>query len=436
MRRKYYSLICISLFTVGAIIITALSLKNNQSPAGPLLILLFSSTALYFMGSQKLKQYAFTIWVFAAVSASMIYPSAFDIWFGVNLAILIIPLIQIIMFGMGTTMNLQDFEKVLKMPIPVFIGIFLQYVIMPSIAMCMVFIFNFEPAIAAGIILIGCCPGGVASNVMTYLAGGNVALSVAMTSISTLISPVLTPFLMKVLAGRFIPIDFMEMMFSILDMIIVPIIAGLIANKILYSNSKWSIQRSWLLGIMVVSLLLAFISIKLEPSMLGSFVAVKGGLFIGFVLVGIVSMAKLVVSIFKGPTNWMDKVLPLVSMAAICSIIAVITARSSEKLLSVGLLLLGAVALHNLLGYLLSYWGSRLFGLDERDCRTVAFEVGMQNGGMASGLAMGVLKSPLAALAPAIFGPLQNVTGSILATYWHSRQPKNKEQKSETDIFQ
>jgi BASS family bile acid:Na+ symporter len=436
MWRKHYSRFCILLFAVSAILLITLSLSKNQSPAGFLLILFFSCTALYFMGSAKLKQYAFTIWVFAAVSASMIYPSAFDIWFGVNLAILIIPLIQIIMFGMGTTLNLRDFERVLKTPGPVFIGIFLQYLIMPSLAMGLVFFFNFEPAIAAGIILIGCCPGGVASNVMTYLAGGNVALSVAMTAISTLVSPVMTPLLMKVLAGRFIPIDFMEMMFSILDMIIVPILAGLVANTVLYGKKKWTNQRSWLIGLTVSSLLLALASIKLEPSMFGSFAAIKGGLFIGFALVGIVSMVKLIISILKGPTDWMDKVLPVVSMAAICFIIAIITARSSEKLLSVGLLLIGAVILHNSMGYLLAYWGSRLFGLDERDCRTVAFEVGMQNGGMASGLAMGVLKNPLAALAPAIFGPLQNVSGSILATYWHGRQEKIKEHKSETDIPQ
>lgn len=130
----------------------------------------------------------------------MIYPPAFDTWLGVNLAILIVPLIQIIMFGMGTTLNIHDFERVFKMPGPVLIGVFLQFLIMPSLAMGLVFLFDFEPAIAAGIILIGSCPGGVASNLMVYLAKGNVALSVTMTSVSTLISPIMTPLLMKTLA--------------------------------------------------------------------------------------------------------------------------------------------------------------------------------------------------------------------------------------------
>ncbi|MGC9342193.1 MAG: bile acid:sodium symporter family protein, partial [Bacteroidales bacterium] len=150
-----------------------------------------------------------------------------------------------------------------------------------------------------------------------------------------------------------------------------------------------------------------------------------GGLVIGFALIGLVSLTKLVVSILNGPDNWMDRLLPIISMAAIVYIIAIITARSSEKLLTVGLLLVGASIIHNLTGYFLGYRLSKLFGLAESDCRTVAFEVGMQNGGMASGLAMSVLKSPLVALAPAIFGPWMNVTGSVLATYWHGK-PDNK----------
>jgi BASS family bile acid:Na+ symporter len=356
----------------------------------------------------------------------MIYPSSFDTWFGTDLSILIVPLIQIIMFGMGTTLNIHDFERVFKMPVPVFMGIILQFLIMPSLAMGLVFIFGFEPEIAAGIVLIGSCPGGVASNLMTYLARGNVALSVTMTSCSTLLSPVMTPLLMKTLAGRMVPINFMEMMFSILNMIIVPILAGLLANTILYGKSRWMHHHGWLFGLAASGVILALLSIRLEPSALGPFSAVKGGLVIGFALVGVVSLTKLIIDLFRGPSDWMDKVLPVVSMASICYIIAIITARSSEKLLSVGLLLVGASILHNLSGYMLGYWLSRLFRLKEKDCRTVAFEVGMQNGGMASGLAMSVLKSPLAALAPAIFGPWMNVSGSVLATYWSSKPERKK----------
>jgi BASS family bile acid:Na+ symporter len=429
MKNKRYLLFCILLFVVGTLIISGVIISKGESPVAPLLILLLSCTALYFMGHPKLKQYAFTIWVFAAVAASMIYPSAFDKWFGMDLAILIVPLIQVIMFGMGTTLNIHDFERVFKMPGPVFIGIFLQFLIMPSLAMGLVFLFGFEPEIAAGIVLIGSCPGGVASNLMAYLAKGNVALSVTMTSCSTLLSPLMTPLLMKLLAGRMVPINFVEMMFSILNMIIVPILAGLLANSILYGKGKWVNHRGWLLGSGATGILLAVLSSGIDPLALGPLSAIKGGLVIGFALIGVVALAKLVVGILKGPANWMDKVLPVVSMAGIVYIIAIITARSSDKLMSVGLLLVGASIVHNLSGYLLGYWSARLFKLKERDCRTVAFEVGMQNGGMASGLAMTVLKSPLAALAPAIFGPWMNVSGSVLATWWSGKPGRIKEQE-------
>ena len=170
---------------------------------------------------------------------------------------------------------------------------------MPSLAVGLVFLFGFEPEIAAGIILIGSCPGGVASNLMVYLARGNVALSVTMTSCSTLLSPVMTPLLMKVLAGRLVPINFLEMMFSILNMIIVPILAGLIANTILYGKGKWVNHRGWLFGLALLCFLLALVSMGLEPTMLGPFAAIKGGLVIGFALIGIVSLVKLVISILK-----------------------------------------------------------------------------------------------------------------------------------------
>lgn len=419
--KKRYLTFCILLFVIGAFTIIGIFISSEESPAATLLILFLSCLALWLMGQRKLKQYAFTIWVFAAVAASMVYPSTFDKWFGMDLAILIVPLIQIIMFGMGTTLNVHDFERVFRMPGPVFIGIFLQFLIMPSLAVGLVYLFGFEPEIAAGIVLIGSCPGGVASNLMVYLAKGNVALSVTMTSCSTLLSPVMTPLLMKVLAGRMVPINFVEMMFSILNMIIVPILAGLLANYILYGKGGWVRSRAWLLGMATTGILLAVLSISLDPSSLGPFSAVKGGIVIGFALVGIVALTKFVVGIFNGPSDWMDRVLPVVSMVGIVYIIAIITARSSDKLMSVGLLLVGTSVLHNLTGYLLGYWSSRLFRLREKDCRTVAFEVGMQNGGMASGLAMSVLKSPLAALAPAIFGPWMNVSGSVLATWWGGR---------------
>jgi BASS family bile acid:Na+ symporter len=162
------------------------------------------------------------------------------------------------------------------------------------------------------------------------------------------------------------------------------------------------------------------------------------GVVIGLALTGAVSMTKFIVSILlKRTGNWMDRTLSVVSMSGICFIIAIITARSREDLLTVGAALLAAVLIHNFIGYTLGYWLSRAVKLDEKTCRTVAFEVGMQNGGMASGLAMRVLESSSAALAPAIFGPWMNISGSILATWWHRKpiaeKSENRSQTTETE---
>jgi BASS family bile acid:Na+ symporter len=421
-------------FVICLAAVVVMLATGRRAGLGPALIVMFASLALYFMSHPFLKSFTFTAWVFAFVAASMVYPTAFGSWFGVDLKILIVPLIQIIMFGMGTTLSVADFGRVFKMPWPVLVGFVLQFSVMPLTGLALAKIFGFKAEIAAGVVLIGSCPGGVASNLMTYLAGGNVALSVTMTSCSTLVSPVMTPFLMDKLAGQFIEINFLSMMFGIINMIIVPIVAGLIANRILYSRHK-VFQRGGVLALIgAASVLLAAGMILWAPSAVftyGEASLQKDGFIVGLMLIGVVALAKLVISVcLKGPENWMDKALPIVSMAGICYIIAIITARSRDDLMTVGLYLIGASVIHNFVGYILGYWFARAARLDESSCRTVAFEVGMQNGGMASGLAMNVLKSAPAALAPAIFGPWMNVSGSVLATWWH-RKPVGRPSRTQ-----
>jgi len=307
----------------------------------------------------NLHGFGFTLAVLATVAVSMTWPQLFVRWGTFETKALIVPLIQIIMFGMGTTLSVADFSRVLAMPWAVFVGILCQYAIMPFVGWTLTVLFGFEPMISAGMILVGSAPGGVASNVINYLAGANVPLSVTMTAISTLLSPFLTPLMMKLLAGRYVPVSVEAMMWDILKMIVLPIVAGLVVNRLL-----------------------------------------------------------------RGHRRWLDRLLPLLSMGGICLIIAVITSMSRDKLLAVGPLLVLAVAIHNGLGYFLGYWGARFLRLNETDCRTVAIEVGMQNGGMASGLAISVLNSSDAGLAPAIFGPWQNASGSVLASFWRRRPPK------------
>jgi len=212
------------------------------------------------------------------------------------------------------------------------------------------------------------------------------------------------------------------MMLSIFNMIIIPIVAGLVANRLLYGKKKWANKAAALAVVAPVFLALAVLAMLTPTRLWGALAVLKHGVALGFLLLGVTALAKLVIDIMlKGPANWMDKTLPLVSMAGICFIIAIITAQSRDQLLSVGLLLILAAIIHNGAGYSLGYAGARLARLDESACRAVAMEVGMQNGGMASGIAIDVLKSTSAALAPAIFGPWMNVSGSLLAGWWRRR---------------
>jgi bile acid:Na+ symporter, BASS family len=411
-----------SLAVLSGIATLLLALTGHGASTGPFAVLGLTLFALYCMGHPVLKSYAFTVWVFAFVTAAMYYPAAFGSWFGFDLSALIVPLIQIIMFGMGTTLSPADFGRALKMPWPVFVGVVLQYSVMPLAGFAIATAMGFEPEIAAGVILVGSCSGGVASNLMTYLARGDVALSVTMTACSTMLSPVMTPFLMQQLAGRLVPIDFFAMMLSIVNLIIVPIGCGLVAHAILYGRSRWANSGTPLAVGTAVCVGVALGVALSDPAVLGQLATLRTGLIIGFALIGVVFLVKLVVNVvMRGPENWMERALPAVSMVGICYILAIITSRSSEKLLAVGFALVAASIVHNAVGYVLGYWASRAARLDERTCRTVAFEVGMQNGGMASALAMNVLGSANAALAPAIFGTWMNVSGSVLANWWHGR---------------
>lgn len=346
--------------TVTAILflLTTLGISFFQgfSHAGPFLILFFLFLGIGFQGFEKLKGFSFPVFIFGVVALSMFFPHYFQEFRGYTLSNLITPLIQVIMFGMGTSMSLKDFAEVAKSPKSVLIGVSSQFMIMPLIGFGLASISGLPPEIAAGIILVGCSPSGTASNVMTYLAKANLALSVTLTSITTLLAPLMTPLLMKILAGQFIEIDLLKMMWDIVKMIILPIGAGLIFNKLL-----------------------------------------------------------------RGRSAWLDKAMPIVSMLGIALIILIITAAGRDSLLAIGPILILLVMIHNLSGYGIGYGFARLLGLDERDSRTLAIEVGMQNAGLASGLAKALGKIATVGLAPAVFGPMQNISGSILATFWHKR---------------
>ena len=389
---------------------------------GPVLVPLLASLAIVLRLQESSRSFAFTAWVLTFVAASMVWPQAFGKWFGYDLRALIVPLVQIIMFGMGTKLSGQDFVRVLVMPRPVLIGVVLHFGVMPLTGYTIARSFGFPAEVAAGVVLIGSVSSGVASNVIVYLARGNVALAVTVTACSTLVSPIMTPFLMKMLAARLVPIDFVTMMIEVFDMVIVPVCAGLAAHRILYSTRTAMDSSSRLALIGIAAFALAVLAGLLSTRYHGPLLPLCQGAVIGFVLIGLVTLTKLVVSVWlRGPSDWMDRALPIISMSGICFVIAIITARSRDRLLVVGPLLILAAMLHNAIGYLLGYWLARVGRLDESACRTIAVEVGMQNGGMATGLAMSVLQSADAALAPAIFGTWMNISGSILASWWRRR---------------
>ncbi|WP_340105979.1 bile acid:sodium symporter family protein [Rhodohalobacter sp. 8-1] len=367
MNSLYKSLLYLSLLSF-LLVMVLLIMGYGGKVIGPLVILMFVALALGVRGTQTLfKSFAFSIWIFASVSLAMFYPDLITNVGGFNTAVLIVPLIQLIMFGMGTQLSVKDFAGVMKKPRGVLIGMLCQFTIMPLVGISLALSFGFSAEIAAGVVLIGSSPGGVASNVMAFIAEADLALSISLTAVATMVSPIMTPLLMELLAGQFVPIDAVAMMISILNMIIAPIVLGLLFNHFLHGKAKW-----------------------------------------------------------------LDDIMPFVSMVGIAVIITIITAAGRDSLVSIGLFLVMAAIIHNALGYLFGYWGGRLFKMDEKSCRTIALEVGMQNGGMASGLAAEMGKIATVGLAPAVFGPWMNISGSTLANWWRRRALKEEQAEKQS----
>lgn len=414
----YKILLILSLACLLAALIFVFS--GTIARSGPLFIGFFMLLAFAVRGFKPVKGLSYTIWIFTAVTASMFYPQYFTSIGGFQLKTLIVPLLQIIMFGMGSQMSLNDFTGVIKMPKGVLIGVGSHYIIMPLVGFGIANIFDFPPEIKAGIILIGCVPSGLASNVMSYIANANLALAVTIGAISTLLSPVITPFLMKILGGQFIEVNFWNMMLDILNMIILPIVAGFIFNLFSSGKEKTGAKVIQLVSYFIIIILTSLVYVKSKNSEITGFLLTTGkSMCIFFFLPGIIAV--LLRYFFKDNTPWMSKILSLLSMAGIAVIITIITATGRDSLLKVGALLLVTSLLHNLAGYSLGYTVSWLTGMPEKDRRTIAFEVGMQNGGLASGLALQMGKVATVGLAPAIFGPLMNITGSTLASWWRTR---------------
>lgn len=293
----------------------------------------------------------FPLWALALATLAWWQPQPFA-----ALAGSIVPLLSLVMFAMGLTLGPADFARVLGRPRPVLLGVALQFLLMPALAWVVAGALQLPPQLAAGLILVGCCAGGTASNVICYLAGADVALSITMTLLSTLAGVLLTPLLCWLYIEQSIQVDYLAMLGGIVRMVLLPVLAGVAINH--------------------------------------CFGAVVGRL-----------------------QPW----LPSLAIAVIVLLIAIIVGLNHDNLGRVGPLVLAAVVLHNGLGLLAGYGCSRLLGLDERVCRTIAIEVGMQNSGLGVALALQYF-SAAAALPGALFSIWHNIAGSVLASRW-SRAP-------------
>ena len=199
-------------------------------------------------------QKTFALWVVFFAVLALGFPEAF-VWLKSYIAIML----GIIMFGMGMTMTPADFKSVAQQPKAVLIGVLAQFIIMPTLAYILCQLLRLPTEIAIGVILVGCCPGGTASNVITYMAKGNTALSIACTSVSTLLAPILTPFIFYLLASQWIEINATSMLVSILQVVLIPIFLGLVTRALFKQKVERSIQMMPIISVVAIVLIVAAI---------------------------------------------------------------------------------------------------------------------------------------------------------------------------------
>lgn len=268
----------------------------------------------------------------------------------------ILPLLGVIMFTMGMTLRVADFARVLKMPTVIAIGVLMPFLLMPLFGWMLAWAFSLPPLLAAGLILVGSCPGGTASNVICFLSKGNVALSVTLTAISTLLAFLATPLLTWLYVGQSVDVPVLKMLLSILEIVLLPVLAGVVINTYFGHHLE-----------------------RVKP------------------------------------------VLPVLSVLSIVIVIAIVTALNADNFMQLTWAVVIAVVLHNLLGLAAGYFIARWIGYDIQIARTLAIEVGMQNSGLGTALAVKYFGAT-AALPGALFSVWHNLTGALLAQHWRSKE--------------
>lgn len=258
-----------------------------------------------------------------------------------------------IMLTMGLTLSKEDFRILISRPIDMLIGVTAQYLLMPLIAWTISKTFSLPNPVAVGLLLVGCCPGGVSSNIMSFLCKGDVAFSVGMTTVTTLLAPLMTPLLMLHLAGENIDVDAIGMFKSILIVTILPIALGLGLNAALNKSTRF---------------------------------------------------------------NEIKKTLPGVAVIGLACIVGGVVSAHGQKIVTTAVIIFAAVLLHNTLGYILGYITGLLAKFSNSKCRTVSIEVGMQNAGLATVLSAKHFPTmPEAAIASAVSCVWHSISGALLA---------------------
>ncbi|MBE2213258.1 MAG: bile acid:sodium symporter family protein [Opitutaceae bacterium] len=388
----------------------------------PASVALGVSLAIGIGAIPALRGYQFTAWIITTVVAGMTYPAELLHWgdFDLRNKWVILIAIQTVMFGMGTQMSIRDFTGVLKMPWGVGVAVVSQFTIMPLVGWSLTKAFHFPDEIAAGVILVGCCSSGLASNVMCYIAKANIALSITATACTTMLAPLMTPLWMKLLAGTLVEVSVLKMMTDIVKIVIVPIGATLLHDYLKFASPR---PRRIIHGLAVAAaawiafLILGGWSLLFAGTSAGTQLAVELAAFLLGAITGGVVYHRLTRLLPR-----LDQWMPVASMVGIMYFTTVSTAAGRDNLLQVGALLFLVAAIHNAAGYGLGYLFGRAAGLDKNSARTIAIEVGLQNGGMASGIAGSMGKLATLGLGGAVFGSWMNISGSILANYW-KRKP-------------
>lgn len=308
--------------------------------------------------SQQLTRYTAAVIILASIVA-LIEPATFS-WVKGDTQILVL---GIIMLGMGMTLGKADYRILAQRPLDIFVGSVAQYTIMPLVAIAVAKALNLSPGLTLGLVLVGTCPGGVSSNIMAFLARGDVAFSVGMTTVSTLLAPVMTPLWMMYLVGETVDMDGWAMFKFMLLVTLLPVVIGSVCNM-LFERKTW-------------------------------FADVRA-------------------------------IMPSVAVIAFACIVGGVAAVHGHRFMESAFVMVAAIAAHNIIGYVLGYYSGALFGMNTAKKRTLAIEVGVQNAGLATGLSAKFFPSNAeSAVATAVACVWHSVSGTVLGNlfaWWDKRK--------------